>query len=123
MKDSRGHWSAAKQKQFRVSYQPVFTRGEVFFDSDPGVGHGIALRAEDGLFNEPEEDMYRNVLADTIVLGQHSVGARVRSSLGMWSFLSSDSVTIDQGESFKIIPSVLDTTSHPVRFGLAQHRR
>jgi len=113
--DSQGRWSAAKRKQFRVSYQPVFTSGEVFFDSDPGVGHGIALRAEDGTFNEPEENMYRNVLADTIPLGQHTIGARVRSSLGMWSFLHTDSVTIDQDGFFKTITSVLDTASHPVR--------
>jgi hypothetical protein len=115
LQDSQGRWSVVNQKKFRVSYQPVFTNGEVFFDSDPGVGHGIALRAEDGLFNEPEENMYRNVLADTIPLGQHNVGVRVRSSLGMWSFLSTDSVTIDQDGFFKTITSVMDTTSHPVR--------
>jgi len=106
-----GLYSVARGRPVRVDF---ISGGEAYFDTDPGAGNGIPLRAEDGSFNDLDETMYRNVLADTIPLGQHAVHTRVRSVIG-WSTVTTDSVTIDQGESFKVVPCMLDTTSRAVR--------
>ena len=106
-----GLWSVARGRPVRVDY---ISGGETYFDTDPGQGQGIPLHSQDGSFNDMDEDMYRNVLADTIPLGQHVVYTRVRSIIG-WSTVVTDTVIIDQGEHFRIVPCVLDTTNRPVR--------
>ena len=106
-----GLYSVAQGRPVRVDF---ISGGEAYLDTDPGQGQGIPLHPQDGSFNDMDESMYRNVRADTISLGQHAVHTRVRSVIG-WSTATTDTVTIDQGESFKAVPCVLDTTSHPVR--------
>ena len=106
-----GLYSVARGRPVRVDF---ISGGETYFDTDPGTGNGIPLRAQDGSFNDMNETMYRNVLADTIPLGQHVVHTRVRSIIG-WSTVTNSTVMIDQGESFKAVPCMLDTTNHPVR--------
>jgi len=107
-----GLWTVTGDRRVHVDF---IAGGETYFDNYGGIGNGIVLRAEDGSFDEFEEYMYRNVLADTISLGQHVVYIHARSASGLWSNVAIDTVTIDQGESFKMIPSIVDSLSNPVR--------
>ncbi|MBM3324245.1 MAG: hypothetical protein FJY66_01105 [Calditrichaeota bacterium] len=117
---TNGHWSESKPVLLRVkSESPSGTEftaaAETYFDTDPGVGNGIAMYAEDGSFDELEETAYRNVRADTLTLGQHIVYARIRSATGTWSFIVRDTVTIGGPETYRLVSYRADTLGGTVR--------
>ncbi|MBK9638723.1 MAG: hypothetical protein IPO63_13265 [Bacteroidetes bacterium] len=58
------------------------TAAELFFDSDPGLGNGIALTFNPGL-----DSSFRSVvhtMSSTLSPGLHSVNIRLRDSLNNW---------------------------------------
>jgi hypothetical protein len=59
------------------------TGGEFFIDSDPGIGNGCTLLAEDGAFDDGDEVMRRYIEAD-MTLGQHTAGIRVKDAGDRW---------------------------------------
>jgi hypothetical protein len=120
MRTTDGFWSSAKGKTLRIRPQSpggviFLAGGEAFFDYDPGIGHGIPLRANDGAFDGLDEFMYRNVLAETLTLGMYRVYARVQDGSGSWSNLLSDSVTIGGAETHRLVAFNKDSTKDSVR--------
>ena len=59
-------------------------QAEYFWDTDPGVGNGIALQAIDGDFNQALETVFNNntSLPST---GNHVIGIRIKGQDGNWS--------------------------------------
>lgn len=88
---------------------------EAYFDTDPGIGNGIVMHAEDGSFGELEETAYRNVRADTLAMGQHIAYSRVRSATGTWSFIGADTVIVGGPETFRLAAYTADTVGDSIR--------
>ncbi len=84
-----GAWSSPIQRSFSVIPENLgpnyITGGEMFLDTDPGIGHGCMLTASDGAFDESDEDMSRLALASNLALGQHYAYARTQDAHGFWS--------------------------------------
>jgi hypothetical protein len=104
-----GFWSQPRAVPLRVKpASPTGTEfiaaAEAFFDTDPGIGNGIAMYAEDSSFDAFEENAYRNVRADTLALGQHIVYARVRSATGIWSFIALEHISKISGTNKPLFP-------------------
>ncbi len=115
-----GFWSQSKAVLLRVkSESPTgsefIAEAEAYFNTDPGIGNGIVMYAEDGSFNELEETAYRNVRADTLALGQHIVYARVHSATGIWSFIAADTVNLGGPETFRLAACQADTLGDSLR--------
>ncbi|MBK8129767.1 MAG: hypothetical protein IPK53_12990 [bacterium] len=93
-----GVWSFTTERPLRIGL-PInggmnrISAGEFYVDSDPGIGNGCELLAEDGVFDEGEETMRRYVAAD-LTLGQHVIGMRVRDAGDRWHDALTDSVTV-----------------------------
>ena len=114
-----GVWSAATARSIFLqgadaSGSQFIAGGETFLDSDPGTGQGLPLVAEDGEFNEANETMYRNLLAQPMALGQHHVFARVHDNLGAWSHVLRDSFTVTDPQEIRLVASS-DSTADSLR--------
>lgn len=101
-----GLWSAPLGRNLCLTPagENVIAGGELFFDADPGEGHGSAMLAEDGSFNQPEEAMYRTVEAATLDSGQHVAYVRVRDLRGFWSAVRSGAFVVASPPSLVAYP-------------------
>jgi hypothetical protein len=113
-----GVWSFPKYQTMRIGAwvnggSNRITGGEFFFDTDPGIGNGCPLIAEDGVFDEQNEAMRRYVLASTLTPGTHIVRLRVRDAGDRWHGPVSDTVTVSQ--AFLLDQPSVDSTGTKVR--------
>ena len=63
--------------------QVALSQAEYFWDTDPGVGLGVAVTAVDGSFNSAFEQMASNGIAAPSV-GMHKFSIRVKDNTGVW---------------------------------------
>lgn len=96
VQDERGIWSARECKNFFVipgnpSGPASYIAGaELFINADPGEGNGVALLPDDGIWDEPMEAAH--VVVDSVPMGIHKVGVRVKDDLNQWSNVVYDTV-------------------------------
>jgi hypothetical protein len=115
-----GLWSAAEGRSLYVT--PAVTGdslfiagGEIFIDSLGDYGDGAAMEADDGSFDENEEDMHKYKPVSSLELGQHYVYARVRDNRGLWSNPVRDSFTVAVPKEMLLVVSPEDSTGAHVR--------
>lgn len=88
VKDSYNVWSIARKVNFKVieaSPYKILDTAEYFIDTDPGVGHGSPLTADDGAFDESAEDAHKNnISTSTLSLGGHLVSVRFKDNWSYW---------------------------------------
>jgi hypothetical protein len=60
-------------------------QAEYFWDTDPGVGNGIALQAIDGDFNQALETVFNHNTTTLPSTGNHVIGIRIKGQDGNWS--------------------------------------
>ena len=66
--------------------QKLVVQGEYFWDTDPGVGNGIAVNATDGNFDTALENILQNgINVSTLSSGAHSFNVRVKGQDNSWS--------------------------------------
>ncbi|MCS6935648.1 MAG: Ig-like domain-containing protein, partial [Chitinophagales bacterium] len=89
VRDHNNVWSTTFKTVLHIG--PTFTprdlkitAGEMFFNTDPGLGLGIPLLAFDGLFNDAVEEVFRNSVTHPGI-GLHTMGFRVKDVAGNWS--------------------------------------
>ena len=76
-------------------------QAEYFFDTDPGVGNGTALLAEDGSFDNAIEALFKNgINAGSLSVGMHTFNVRVKDGNNTW------------GPVFKTIVNVTSTFAY-----------
>lgn len=107
VRDTEGRWSAPRGRDIYVipgmDGQDGFVAGvELFFDSDPGVGMGIPLQSDDGIFDEKQETTFRCQSVVTLSQGWHMAFVRVKSSSDTWSEAVSDSFFVNQPVSLNL---------------------
>jgi PKD repeat protein len=98
VKGEDGSWSVVFSRVITVeSLLTVrdirITSGEVFFDSDPGTGNGIALVAFDGNFNNAFEAVLQTSLTTSV--GLHSINLRLRGLDNTWGPLFTRVITVE----------------------------
>jgi hypothetical protein len=88
VKDSYNVWSTPRKVNFNVikaSPYKTLDTAEYFIDSDPGVGLGIPLTADDGAFDESAEDAHKNnISTSSLSLGGHLVSVRFKDNWSYW---------------------------------------
>jgi hypothetical protein len=88
IKDSDNVWGTIRKLTFRVigsSPYKTMDTAEYFIDTDPGVGLGIPLTADDGAFDESAEDAHKNNIdTDSLSLGGHQVYVRFKDNWSYW---------------------------------------
>lgn len=117
VKANDGSWSPSFRKVFKFSennntnLSVKITKGEFFWDDDPGFGNGFPLLAFDGNFSQAIESVFSNS-ANLPTEGEHLLNLRVKADDGFWGpnyrkvFKLSDnnntnlSVKISQAEYF-----------------------
>ncbi len=87
-----GAWSPSFTQVFNVAATPSTTarnvrilQGEIYWDTDPGQGNGIALLAFDGNFDQALETVTKNLATFSLSLGAHALYTRVKGVDGTWS--------------------------------------
>lgn len=71
---------------FNSQAQVVVQSAEYFWDTDPGLGNGNSISAQDGNFDEAIEDLFKaGVSTSGLSLGSHSFYVRIKGSDGQWS--------------------------------------
>jgi hypothetical protein len=84
VKDNYNVWSVPRKVIFNVieaSPYKTLDTAEYFIDSDPGVGLGIPLTADDGSFDESAENAHKNnISTSTLSLGEHLVNVRFKDN-------------------------------------------
>lgn len=66
--------------------QKMVVQGEYFWDTDPGVGNGIAVIATDGNFDTALENILKNGIdVSTLATGAHSFNVRIKGQDNVWS--------------------------------------
>jgi hypothetical protein len=88
--DEAGNWSFANSSFFykmdgAVRDLPPMTKGEYFFDTDPGVGNGTSFEIN-SLLNSTND---LNVNINNLAVGFHYFNVRTMDNLGNWSFANS----------------------------------
>ncbi len=74
-----------------LRHTPCFIRvplesAEYYVDDDPGEGNGVSVPAQDGTFDEVEENLLASDIAtDALSYGQHLVYLRLRDQEGRWA--------------------------------------
>lgn len=107
--DAAGGWSPAIGASFSLDAEQLADPGssrpnplaaaEVFFDVDPGAGHGIPVPVPvDGVFDTPLEALAGFVSVAGLDAGIHVLNLRVRDSTGVWSPPLRQSVRIQDPE-------------------------
>lgn len=97
--DERGIWSSPDCRRFFVmpgSLDPNaghIAGGECWVNADPGEGNGLPLLPSDGVWDELNESAYIT-MTDSVPMGLHVVGVRLRNDLGQWSNVALDTVTV-----------------------------
>ena len=67
-----------------IRTQPQLAQMEYFWDTDPGVGAGIALTATDGTFDQALEQSLANPANKPVGLGAHTLHVRAKNAAGIW---------------------------------------
>lgn len=85
--DSDGNWGLTSQTVFYVAEPLYLVAAEWTSDPNTTPGSGRPMRAADGKFDEPEEDLLATGTADELgaVCSTPSIYVRVKDSLGRWS--------------------------------------
>lgn len=98
--DDLGRWSGVEGLRFfllpestPLAAQPVIAGAEYFINVDPGVGLGIPLLPDDGIWDEPDETVVHAV--SDIPPGKHWIGIRFRDDAGNWSIMLVDSFMVE----------------------------
>ncbi len=111
-------WAGPISKMVRVrpslpGDSNLIAQAEIFFGSDPGPGNGCQLTADDGTFDQWQEDAHRFVSAADFSLGQHIVYGRVRDASGEWSALPQDTFSVIEPHEYVL--ARVDTVGPRVR--------
>ena len=75
--------------------QVALSQAEYFWDTDPGVGLGVAVTAVDGSFNSAFEQMASNGIAAPSV-GMHKFSIRVKDNTGVWGTVFTTIIKVEQ---------------------------
>jgi len=74
---------------------------EYFINQDPGLGQGIAVESQDGLFDGTLEDVEFNINPADIGLGAHMLYLRFQDDQGTWGDLISQMITISNPSDYQ----------------------
>jgi hypothetical protein len=117
--DNHGNWSLPIRRSFSVFPERLgpnhIVGGEVFFDTDPGIGLGCLLAATDGAFDSSDEDMLRLVLPSNLTLGQHYAYVRTRDALGFWSPVRAAGFSVAEPIELHLVAASADSNSGHAR--------
>jgi hypothetical protein len=87
-KGADGLWGLAEVKGFYISEvaadMPEIVAAEYYFDTDPGVGNGIAIHLPFP-FSAHTDSLVLPL--DTLPLGNHQIAIRIKTADGAWSLL------------------------------------
>ncbi|MDQ6963776.1 MAG: S8 family serine peptidase, partial [Mariprofundales bacterium] len=72
------------------------TYAEYYITTDPGENNATAVNASDGAFDEPTENLSAVINTTALTDGIYPVFLRARNSLGIWSNLYSENLSIDK---------------------------
>ena len=97
-KNAEGVWGIARPlandatypspANFKITGDKWIAGAECFIDLDPGEGNGLAVAAEDGLFDEAEESLILNdINISTLDPGLHSLYLRLQDNEGNWGVI------------------------------------
>jgi hypothetical protein len=98
--NENGKWSLYEGRNFYVQpvadFEPTpqLTQAEYFFDTDPGVGEGIAI----DITQEVNVNFVENISVDGLAPGFHTLFVRFINEKGIWSLY--------EGRTFNIQPSI-----------------
>jgi PKD repeat protein len=100
VRDNNGNWgpvfTTVIRKDPAVTARPMnITQGEVFWDTDPGEGNGVALIAFDGNFNDALEKISSGAFSPPLTTGVHSLNIRVKGHDATWSQVFTTVVRVD----------------------------
>lgn len=82
VKDSTGVWGIPFARSFYSADTAILSRGEYFFDNDPGIGNGIPFVITNP-FDSINQSFTVNI-PNNFPHGMHSLYARVKTSDGVW---------------------------------------
>lgn len=68
-----------------VLVQPSVAIAEYYIDTDPGVGNGISVTADDGALDEWYENVSATITTAGLSEGPHAFGIRFKNNDGSWS--------------------------------------
>ncbi len=100
-KDGSGRWGQTQTRSFYIREKIV--AAEYFWDSDPGVGHGVALAVN------PQQDTIQetySLKAPCDTIGTHYLFVRTKDEHGRWGIAHKDTVTL-------AMPNILANASYP----------
>lgn len=83
-RNSEGHWGAPREHKFEVLQPPIISSAEYYVDTDPGVGNGTAMNAEDGSFNSTVEMLLKTFNTSSLSNGTHTLYVRAKDSNQRW---------------------------------------
>ncbi|MCC6475870.1 hypothetical protein IT157_02335, partial [bacterium] len=106
MQNSQGVWSQPVAQRVFINAGGAasdhhLAGGEVYFDSDPGLGNGLALSSDDGLFEELIEDLNNTYGVGSLSQGTHTAYSRVQDSRGVWSVTRHGDFNVTAPEFFE----------------------
>lgn len=104
-KNTGNVWSISENRLFFVYKAPVSNQlvsAEYFFDTDPGVGAGIALST-----GTPADsvEFISNLPVASLSLGLHNLYIRTKNSSGVWSISDNRLVYVYKGANSAIVAS------------------
>lgn len=95
VKTQDGIWSLHESRTFYVAAVPAvmpdITAAEYFYDTDPGIGNGIAIPIATPV------TLYKDsafLTVGALPLGSHYIGIRVRNTTGKWSLIEHKPFTV-----------------------------
>lgn len=99
-KDSQENWGPVFKNIIHTGNIPVtetstLTKGEYFWDTDPGEGNATALTALDGNFDNMIENVLQNNIPITQSIGFHIFNIRVKDNQGIWGPVFQNAVYIE----------------------------
>lgn len=88
-KDSQENWGPVFKNIIHTGNIPVtetstLTKGEYFWDTDPGEGNATALTALGSNFDNAIEDILQNNISIPLSAGFHVFNVRIKDSQGVW---------------------------------------
>jgi len=72
---------------------------EWFDGTDPGVGNGKPMVADDGAFDETSEAVRATINPSTLTSGSHTLSVRARDAAGNWGAVSTESFNVTPGDT------------------------
>ena len=96
VKDADGKWGWFEQRGFYViptpSNTPPIVAVEYFYDTDPGVGKGSSLTVSSP--GDSIKQTFSIPVPNSLSLGKHFLGIRVKDGAGNWSLFKKDSINL-----------------------------